>query len=235
MPPPKKSTAARLRDAENLFTTLKTQDTERRRRLHKLEMECKELSERVTNIAKSEQVLMLMSQEILGKSTATIDDLLTNGLRAVFNDQSLTFKTTIDKYRGRTAVKFQLLENGYSKPLMESYGGGPLAMAALLLRIATIILLDMRRVLFLDETLAHLSEAYHANASKLLKSLCRELDFQIVMITHQPAFAEYADNHYEVTPSHAGPIFTRVNPGKAASKGQEIPGEEPGSNKREAT
>lgn len=186
----------------------KSQYDDRLTRVEKLTKELTQLKSNVDNIAKAEQVLLFLSSTILGKSTKTIDKLLTNGFRLVFDDQNLTFATSIDKYRGKTSVKFELLEDGRSVPIMDSYGGGVIVIAGLLLRVATIMLLNLRKVIFLDESLSHLSEQYHSNASRLIRQLCEKLDFTIVMVTHQPAFAEHAHYHFLATKTASGTNFT---------------------------
>lgn len=155
-----------------------------------------DLSETSDLAGKAEQVLLQVSSKVLGQSTKTIDKLVTIGLQIVFEGQNLEFRTKVDKYRGKTSVKFELYENGKTSPLLDSYGGGVLVLAGVLLRTVTILTLGLRRVILLDESLSHLSDQYIVNASKLLKKLCAELDFNILMVTHQPEFAHHADRHY---------------------------------------
>ena len=156
-----------------------------------------ELSQDIELLTKTEQALLHISTKVLGQSTKNIDKLVSVGLKMVFEDQRLEFRTSTEKYRGKTAIKFELLEDGRVAPLMNAYGGGVLVIVGVLLRTFTTMSLGMRRVLFLDETLAHLSAQYIDNASKLLKKLCDELDFTIVMVTHQPEFAAHADFQYK--------------------------------------
>ena len=181
------------------------------RTLTALDNEVKELSENIELLTKVERTLLHISTKVLGQSTKNIDKLVTVGLRLVFNDQNLEFTTNTEKYRGKTAIKFQLLENGRSAPLMDAYGGGVLVIVGVLLRTFTTMSLGMRRILFLDETLAHLSEQYIDNASRLLKKLCDELDFTIVMVTHQPEFAAHATIAYKASARGGETVFTKTN------------------------
>ncbi len=125
--------------------------------------------------------------------------------------QKLSFQTKVEKQRGKTTVSFELFENGKTAPIMESFGGGVLAFVSLLLQVVVVMALDHKRVLFLDESLAHLSSQYHENASKLLRKLCAELDFKILMVSHQSAFAEHADRHYRAKATPAGTSFELVD------------------------
>lgn len=184
---------------------------ERLRRHEELKKELETLAVEVDLTGKTEELLQSISSKVMGRSVKTIDDLVTSGLRLVFDDLNLTFKAEVEKFRGKTAVKFNLAENGREAPLTTSYGGGPLALIGVLLRIATILILDKRRILILDETLAHLSRQYVPRASSLLRNICDELDFTILMVSHEPEFARHADRHIEAKSSKAGTVFQLVS------------------------
>lgn len=162
-------------------------------------------------LRKTELVITEIAQKVLGSSSGVIDQLVTGGLRAVFTDQKLEFKTKIDRYRGKTAMKFELLHNDHQAPLMEGYGGGVIVVIGILLRVAVIMALNLRRVLLLDESLANVAEQYVPNVSALLKKLCRELGFTILLVTHSEHFAEEADTHYQARDGGPeGTIFVKM-------------------------
>lgn len=186
-----------LARADRFLGTKEALREERLSKLRKLENECKDLIEEISLLTRVDQVLLAVSSRVLGQSTTMIDKLVTSGLRITFDDQQLEFRAKVDRYRGKTSVVFDLFQDGHLAPIMDSYGGGVLVVAGVLLRVVVIIALKMRRVLLLDESLSHLSEAYIPNASRLLKKLCDELNFTIVMVSHQTGFAEYADCHFE--------------------------------------
>lgn len=162
-----------------------------------LAAELKTLGDECVLMTETEALLLHISGELLGKSTGTIDKLVTAGLRLVFQDQNLELTTETDKQRGKTAIKLLLKENGEAAPIKDSYGGGVLALVGVLLRVTTIMVLDLRRILILDESLAHVSEQYIPATSRFLKKICDELGFEILMVTHQREFAQNADRHYE--------------------------------------
>jgi DNA repair ATPase RecN len=183
---------------------------ERKKQFQQLEDLVNTLQKEKNLLEKVDETLLAVSSKVLGQSITTIDKLVTAGLKAVFRDQNLEFHTKVDKSRGKTSVEFALVEDGRVKPLMDSYGGGPLVVAGVLLRIATIMVLNLRRILVLDETLSHVSEQYVAPTSALLKKLCKELDFEILVITHNPELAESADKHYKAKRSTEGTVFELV-------------------------
>lgn len=182
---------------------------EKERQVEALTKNIKTLTETADLTTRAEQVLIHVSTRVLGQSTNTIDKLVTAGLKIVFDDQTLEFRTEVDKYRGKTAINFQLLQDGRSTPIMDSYGGGVLVVAGVLLRVVTIVTLKMRRFLLLDESLSHLSIQYVPAASLLLSKLCEELDFTILMVTHEQAFADNADTHYLARKTNGVTVFEK--------------------------
>lgn len=206
------SPTASLSSVQLLLSKGQALREERLQRKLELEREIERSKKEAVILSRSEQLLLKMSATVLDQSTGTIDKLVTAGLKLVFDDQNLSFVTTTDKLRGKTAVRFQIVEAGRTTPVMSSYGGGVLAVTGLLIRIATILLLKQRRVLFLDETLSHVSDQYHENTSKLIRKLCEELDFTIVMVTHAPSFAGHATRHYQAQSRANATVFVEQTP-----------------------
>lgn len=161
-------------------------------------------------LTRVDEVLLLISSKILGESVETLDKLLEAGLNLVFHDQRLSFETQVDRARGKTAVNFHLTVDGIKAPIMDSFGGGVLVVAGILLRVVTIMILGLRRELLLDESLSDLHAQYVPAASKLLKKLAKELGFTVLVVTHDPGLAAEADTHYEARPGRAGTEFHRV-------------------------
>lgn len=149
-------------------------------------------------VTKAELALSEIASRVLSTSTTSVDDLVTLGLRSVFTDCNLAFRSEVGKFKGKTSLKFALIEDGEEAPLMDSYGGGVIAVVGVLLRVMLITMLGLRRVLVLDETLANVSEQYIPEVSRLLKKLSTDLGFEILLVTHQPEFASHADAHYVI-------------------------------------
>lgn len=200
----------RIQQLEAKIAGLEQLRLDRESELKRLEDEVQALTDETLLLEKTEALLMAVSSRVLGQSTTSIDKLVTAGLKIVFFDQNLEFKTHVDKYRGKTSIRFELYQDGKTAPLMNSYGGGPVVTIGILLRVVTILLLNQRRVLLIDESLSHVSEEYHESASTLLKKLCKELGFTILMVTHQASFASQADVHYEAHATKTGTEFKRV-------------------------
>lgn len=56
-----------------------------------------------------------------------------------------------------------------------------------------------------------MSHQYVPRVSQFLNKLCKELSFDILMITHNPEFAEYANYHFKAKAvKGAGTVFEKV-------------------------
>ena len=167
------------------------------------------LREEVALLEKADQVLLTVSSQSIGESTQKLDKLVTYGLRATFDDLNLRLQTVTDRSRGKTATKFEIHQDGQTYSLESSYGGGVLCIVGFLMRVMTIMAFGLRRVVLLDETFAHLSNQYHSNASKLVKRIVKDLGFHVIMVSHETAFAEHADQHYKIETGSKGVTFRK--------------------------
>lgn len=164
-----------------------------------LEKALKHVIDEVENRKKADQVFDTLVKESYCGSLGAIKDLVSRGLRTIF-ETTFQFEIRTITKRGNLSYEMYLIEDGQERSIIDSYGGGVVSVISILLRIITILVQQppMARVLFLDESLAQLSRQYVPNAAKFLKELGKELDFKIVMISHDPSFIEYADNVYQI-------------------------------------
>lgn len=168
------------------------------------------LQEQEDFLRKIEVVLQQVSAVVANDYIQSIQDLVTGGLNAVFDDMNLEFKVGVKPFRGLTGVWFTLLKDGIETPILEGTGGGVISVVSVLLRVVTIMMLGMERVLILDERLVHVSAQYVEGVSELLKKLCADLNFRILLVTHQREFVAHADHHYTVKPTKNGTTFEKV-------------------------
>lgn len=205
-----------LKRVDDLFLELSVADGARisaERALADLEERMATMAQNIHVLGQVDTVLNELSIRLMNQSTSSIDKMVASGLRFVFDDVDLDFRTVVDKFRGKTSVKFILTQNGEEAPIMDSYGGGVIVVAGVLLRIVTIMTLRAKRFLLLDETLAHVSAQYVPRVSELLLKLCNELGFSILLVTHNADFAEFASTHFEAradSPS-GGTVFNKVH------------------------
>ena len=145
-------------------------------------------------------VLEELVKALNSTSISTIEHLVGKGLKTIF-EAPFDFKIRTTTKRGNLQYEMFLVENGEERSIINSYGGGVIAVISILLRIITVLIVEpsLKRVLVLDESLAQLSKQYVPNAAQFFKQLGKDLGFKIIMVSHDPTFIEYADKVYEIT------------------------------------
>jgi DNA repair exonuclease SbcCD ATPase subunit len=170
----------------------------------RLKAEIEVLQQEVVLLEKSGVVLNSLGEERQLKAQDTIEQLVTRGLQQIF-DGSLSFHI-IQTVKAKAAsvefvVRTTLPDGGQvDTPVMEARGGGLAATVGFLLRVVILLLKngqDKDNILILDETFAHVSDEYLEGIGEFLRELVEKTGIQIVMVTHQPVFSEYADTVYK--------------------------------------
>lgn len=134
-----------------------------------------------------------------------VEALVTEGLRAVFERDDLTFAFRFELGRSGQMTATPVLQTAMGEHVVETAatdarGGGVLDVAAFLLRCVMLCLMrpPLERVLFLDEIFKHLSRNHLANAAALLRTMSDRLGIQIVMVSHKDEFTDTADRVFDV-------------------------------------
>jgi hypothetical protein len=163
-----------------------------------------ELSNRVAYLQDDIQVLErvnIIFDKMLGDlvkvSLDRLQSLLTAGLRSIFEDQKLSVRAELTTEKKQPCLNFYLLDetHGVEAPIKGNFGGGPIAVADLLLRVLVILKLNLARVLFLDEALSQVSIKYLSNAGDFIRKLCAKLGMTVLLVTHAD-FGKSADRVY---------------------------------------
>lgn len=146
-----------------------------------------------------------------------IEGIVSKGLRAVFQDDSLEFKLTYSETKKgdkkkTPEVTMAVLHDYHGQvvegDLKDSFGGGLSVVAATLLRIVVVLHLGHRvdPVIILDEPLKDLSpnydgeiDGYRQRMADFLRTLVDETDLQIIMVSHEPEYGRVADVHHRFT------------------------------------
>lgn len=190
------------------------------RRLADLEGEVADLK---LDAATTEKAVWLLQQYAETQQREVIDKIehvVTSGLQSVFQNTSLEFKLYYSQTKGGTqkkapeitmAVFYDYGGEMVKGDIKNSFGGGLSVVVATLLRVAIVRILGSRRVrpiLFLDENLKDLSPDYDGAAhgyrhrmAQFLKILTRDMDIQVIMVTHEPNYAEVSDVDYRFSGS----------------------------------
>jgi len=147
----------------------------------------KDMNARQQSIADGILLVQRFSEGIQTGVVQRFEDLLTKGIRQIFNKEytiSIEFST-----QGNTlnADFFVTLPDGKKVNLAKGEGGGMRDLVAVLQRILYIVLEPSRpaKLLLLDENLKALDVGRAPAAFSFIKELCKELEIQVIFVTHQ--------------------------------------------------
>lgn len=128
----------------------------------------------------------------------TIQTIASMGLSQVFDEEIELTLTQIVRAR-RVEMDVRVKTGELETSIMDARGGGLAAVAGFLLRACVLLLTpNTRRLLVLDEVFAHVSEEYLSRVAEFLHELCIKTGLQVLLVTHQPEFAEAADKVYRI-------------------------------------
>lgn len=147
---------------------------------------------------KAAMVLIEMTKVLSAAGEEKTEKLLSMGLNSVFNDQP-EFKVILEstRRRGVSNVDIFLEQEGRKHEPTDS-GGGVLAILSLLLQSIVVVRSKLTRVLFLDEKLVHVSPEYRPQCLDLLRRLCEDAKFEILMTTNQDDFLYGGENRADL-------------------------------------
>ena len=132
----------------------------------------------------------------VSKIKGKIETMVNAGLSAIFEDSlKLVIESSV-KY-SKTTFSLKISNDGVIG-MQETHGGGVLSVVSFILRVVVTLLTTKRKFLVFDESLSMVSLGYQDMLSHFIRQLCDDLDFTVVLISHQPALSEYATNKYEV-------------------------------------
>lgn len=154
--------------------------TEERRRLSESQAELAHLREAQT-------IVQFVGEAVHERLCHRLSDVVTRCLCEVFDDP-YEFRIEFDRKRGRTEASLVFVRDGMTVDPLSASGGGVVDVAALVLRLAVMMLQRpaVRRLLVMDEPLRFLSKDYRPLARYMLKSLQEEFGMQFIYVTHIP-------------------------------------------------
>jgi len=156
-------------------------------------------SERLTKVGELFKALM---DKLVLDQVKTIEGVVTQGLKNIFFDQTLTFEAEVAQRYNKIAIDFFFKQGTdvvavRGHPL-ESFGGGPSSIASLVLRLLSLLRLKKAPVIFLDETLGAVNgDEYIDTTGQFLKKLAASTGIDILYVSQKQAFLDHADIAYQ--------------------------------------
>lgn len=160
-----------------------------------------------------EQVNTFLASQIqtkVGETKHQLESLVNQGLEYIFGTG---IRLQIDSAfkNNKTQFSLNIIKEGLNDGRADSFGGGVLAVIAVLLRVSAIIITKTERFIFFDESTNFVSAQYQPLLGNFLKQICSQLGFTIVLISHQETINKSADQAYIADGDPAtGITFTKV-------------------------
>lgn len=139
----------------------------------------------VKSLTKAQQIVQLVAQAVQQAAHDKIAEVVSRCLAAVYEDP-YTFQIFFDRKRGKTEARMRFCRDGHEYDPKEGVGGGVLDVAALALRLITLVLQKpkRRKLLVLDEPFKNINGTENRErAALLLTSLAKEFKVQIIITT----------------------------------------------------
>ena len=159
-------------------------------------------------------IRQLIDQEVtLG--VQAVEQLQTEGLQAVFDDQDITVKAQVEVQRGKVSVDLITVQKHPGGVEVEglsndAFGGAVSTVQSVLLRLIIMMRWGLRPVLMLDESLPAFDSNYVTNMGHFLSTLCKRLGMDILLVSHNPAMVEAADVAYRISKHNGHAKFDKV-------------------------
>jgi DNA repair exonuclease SbcCD ATPase subunit len=162
-----------------------------------VEAETGRLEQQVGLYAKAGALLTTIGEQAQESARAQFEGLATQALQVIFGE-GLSFRFAAGESGGQATLE-PVIRSEYGgtvteTPVMDARGGGMAAVTGFVLRLVMVLLSPgVRKILFLDETFGMVSQNHVADVAGFLREVADRTGVQIVMITHDPVYAEYAD------------------------------------------
>lgn len=156
----------------------------------------------------------LMDSEI-SDSIKTLDQLQTEGLRAVFHDQNNSVRSELEIKRGKVGIQMLTQRTYPNGDVVEgesdkAFGGAVSTVQSVLLRIFVMLRRGLRPLLLMDETLAAIEGDYILHMAQFLSLLSKRFSFDILLVTHDPKLVDSADHAYRIQQTNGSAVFKKV-------------------------
>lgn len=176
---------------------------------------------RIAHLESEDQILSrvadvlraLIDREVVDNAKLA-QDLLTEGLSAVFDDLHLSVRSEVDVQRGKVSVDLittQVDAGGMIEgSSVDAYGGSIATVQSVLLRVVVTHRRGLRPLILLDESLAAVAEHYVPRVGRFLRLLSERLGIDILAVSHSQTLVEEADLAYRIHKKDGEATFKEV-------------------------
>jgi DNA repair exonuclease SbcCD ATPase subunit len=156
------------------------------------------LVEQVTLDFEVIEVVKKLFETISAEGVKFLEDLINQALHVVFTDEFYLFKIKFGSRGNEKTAEF-ILNNGVTESELSECGGGVQVLISFVFRIYYVMYSNLRRVVFMDETMSQLSANYIEPFMAFLRMLVDTYGFKFLWVSHSPYVEMYCDRFYEVS------------------------------------
>lgn len=161
----------------------------------------------------------LIDQEVI-ENAKTAQDLLTEGLRAVFDDLDLSVRSEVDIQRGKVSVDLVTVQQQADGTTTEgaptdAYGGSVATVQSVLLRIVVLSRRGLRPILLLDESLGAVAEHYVPRVGHFLSLLSERMGLDVLAVSHNPVLVEASHQAYRIKKQNGAASLSALKRGSS--------------------
>lgn len=167
-----------------------------------------DLSDSVESLGQTEVLIQenFEQREIARKAAGLVQDnlaaklsgIVTKAISTVF-EEPIEFVVQFVERRGVSECDLSLKIGEDYYDILNEQGGGVADVCSMCLQMAFIMMSQVKRVLVIDEPARHMDVVAQERFIAVLKQLCQELKFTIIMVTHSQSFSDNADKVFTVT------------------------------------
>lgn len=160
----------------------------RRQALAKAEEGLALIKEDLEVLEKTRAVLAHLLDTTAGSDLKGMDNLVTYGLKTVYPEKNLEFRSEIVDTGKKVSVEMSTLRNG--KAASKDQSGSITVLESLLIRVMAILKMNKARLLIADEPFAAIGQDHINNIGTLLEELSKRLGLDILLFTHNPGVSD---------------------------------------------
>ena len=153
-----------------------------------------ELDEQLKRIIDCRQYYKKAVDIIYARSVVELKDLLNSALAYVFKDRNFEMDIELNDKRGKS-LSFIIYEDGKPVNLRCAMGMGVKCVISVVLHMYY-LQCNNSNVLILDETYSNISKGYTSLVFDFITQMCENLNFKMVIITHDERFLDYGTKTY---------------------------------------
>lgn len=157
---------------------------------------------------------LLIDQEVI-ENAKTAQDLLSEGLQAVFDDLDLSVRADVEIKSGKVSVDLVTVQQQADGSTtegspMDAYGGSVATVQSVLLRIVVLSRRGLRPLLLLDESLGAVAEHYVPRVGEFLSLLSERMGLDVLAVSHNPVLVEAANRAYRIKKNGSAATLTPI-------------------------